>query len=75
MKQKLCFQKPDNSTEVTVGTLIALIVAEGENWQDVEVPEDLEVAAAPPAPSGSAGSTAPKKQSVIMEKTVKEEDL
>ena len=29
---------PDNTAGVKVGTLIALMVSEGENWQDVMIP-------------------------------------
>lgn len=29
----------DNSKDVKVGALIALMVAEGEDWNDVQVPE------------------------------------
>ena len=38
MTVTFCFQKPDNSVDVTVGSLIALIVPEGEDWQNVQVP-------------------------------------
>lgn len=30
---------PDNSTDVKVGKLIALIVDKGEDWKNVEVPK------------------------------------
>jgi len=29
----------DDSKDVKVGTLIALMVAEGEDWNDVQIPE------------------------------------
>lgn len=32
------FQKGDDSKDVKVGDLIALMVAEGEDWNDVQVP-------------------------------------
>lgn len=34
-------QKPENSKNVKVGSLIALMVEEGEDWQNVEVPADV----------------------------------
>lgn len=49
------FQKPENSTDITVGSLIAIMVEEGDDWQNVEVPVDEAVSPAseapPPAPS------------------------
>lgn len=36
-------QKPDNSKDVKIGTLIALMVEEGEDWKDVEAPAGEDV--------------------------------
>ena len=33
-------QKPDNSKDVNIGTLIALVVEEGEDWKNVKIPTD-----------------------------------
>lgn len=41
---------PENTTTVSVGTLIALMVQVGENWQEVELPTELYSSAAPPSP-------------------------
>lgn len=51
---------PENSTDVKVGTLIALMVDEGDDWQNVEVPADA--GAPPPSP---AASESPSPASVI----------
>ena len=51
-------QKPDNSADVTVGTLIALMVDEGDDWRNVEVPAGVE-AAPKAAAAGSAPSSPP----------------
>ena len=37
---------PDNSTDVKVGKLIALLVEKGEDWKSVEVPKSEEQAPA-----------------------------
>lgn len=34
---------PDDTKDVKIGTVIALLVEEGENWKDVEVPVDHKV--------------------------------
>jgi pyruvate/2-oxoglutarate dehydrogenase complex dihydrolipoamide acyltransferase (E2) component len=45
---------PENSKNVQVGALIGLMVEEGEDWQNVEVPAGGESAAPAPAkPSAS----------------------
>lgn len=38
---------PDNSTDVKVGKLIALIVEKGDDWKSVEVPKTEEKSASP----------------------------
>ncbi|XP_076450640.1 LOW QUALITY PROTEIN: pyruvate dehydrogenase protein X component, mitochondrial-like [Babylonia areolata] len=48
--------KPDNSQDVEVGSLIALMVEEGDDWQNVEVPGDARVTS--PAPSGAQAAAA-----------------
>ncbi|KAK7099198.1 pyruvate dehydrogenase protein X component-like [Littorina saxatilis] len=50
--------KPDNSENVTVGTLIALVVDEGDDWQSVEVPAGAG-AAAPQAAGGETAAPSP----------------
>jgi len=47
-------QKPDNSPDVAVGELIALIVEPGEDWKTVSVP----TAAAAPSPTVTAAAPA-----------------
>lgn len=39
---------PNDSKDVKVGTLIALMVNEGEDWKTVEMPSSEEGDAAPP---------------------------
>jgi pyruvate/2-oxoglutarate dehydrogenase complex dihydrolipoamide acyltransferase (E2) component len=33
-----CLQIPEDTKDIKVGTLIGLLVAEGENWREVEIP-------------------------------------
>ncbi|WAR02143.1 ODPX-like protein, partial [Mya arenaria] len=47
---KLCETKPENTTDIKVGTLIAIMVEEGDDWQNVEVPAETEAAPSSPAP-------------------------
>ncbi|KAL8568125.1 hypothetical protein ACOMHN_027648 [Nucella lapillus] len=49
---------PDNSQDIVVGSLIALMVEEGDDWQNVAVP-DGGATAPPAAPSGEATPAAP----------------
>jgi len=50
--------KPDNTKDIKIGSLIALMVDEGEDWQNVEVPEST--AAVPPsAPPPSEPAVSP----------------
>jgi dihydrolipoamide dehydrogenase-binding protein of pyruvate dehydrogenase complex len=51
-----CQQKPEGSTDVKVGTLIAMMVAEGEDWKDVQIP----AAIGAPTPQPRAATPAPK---------------
>lgn len=37
----LYVQKPENSKDVPLGTLIAVMVEEGEDWQNAEMPADV----------------------------------
>ena len=56
---------PDNSTDVKVGKLIALIVEKGDDWKSVEVPKTEEKSASPKEKepkSTSQKSTEPKKE-------------
>ena len=52
-------QKPDNSADIKVGTLIALMVEEGDDWQNVEVPGE-----ASGAPTPTAAATPPPAAAV-----------
>ncbi|KAJ1521236.1 hypothetical protein ONE63_002921 [Megalurothrips usitatus] len=52
---------PDDSKDVKVGSLIALMVSEGEDWKTVELPSGGGAAAAPAA-SAPASSPAPAAQ-------------
>lgn len=51
----------EGSKNVRLGTLIALMVEEGEDWKQVEIPPVVssQPAQAPPAPSAAASSPAP----------------
>ena len=59
-------QKPEGTKGVKIGELIALSVAEGEDWQNVTVPSDVGPSAAtpvsPPAPSGGVTASPPTTQ-------------
>ncbi|XP_049765774.1 pyruvate dehydrogenase protein X component, mitochondrial-like [Schistocerca cancellata] len=48
---------PENTADVKVGTLIALMVAQGEDWKSVEVPASA--GAPPPAPAPAPAPSAP----------------
>lgn len=51
---------PDDSKDVKVGSLIALMVAEGEDWKSVDLPSGSGAAApSPPSASGGAPSALP----------------
>jgi len=50
---------PDNSTDVKVGKLIALIVEKGDDWKSVEVPKGEEKTA---TPSQKSAETKPKEE-------------
>ena len=56
-RSNIVFQKPDGSENITVGSLIALMVNEGEDWKDVQVP--VEGAAPSPSPAAAAATTTP----------------
>ncbi|CAG5118343.1 unnamed protein product, partial [Candidula unifasciata] len=47
---------PDNSKDVVVGSLIALLVEEGDDWKSVQIPAD---AGAKPQPVAAAAASAP----------------
>lgn len=51
----LLYQVQEEVKDVKVGTLIALMVAPGEDWKNVEIPS----AAAPPPPSVPSPVSAP----------------
>lgn len=57
---------PDDSKDVKVGSLIALMVAEGEDWKSVDMPSGSGSPAPPstPAPSAPAPSSLPTGGSV-----------
>ncbi|XP_045137031.1 pyruvate dehydrogenase protein X component, mitochondrial-like isoform X1 [Portunus trituberculatus] len=44
-------QLPDDSKDIKVGTVIALMVAEGEDWKDVEMPSTEETGSTPTSPT------------------------
>ncbi|XP_060085340.1 pyruvate dehydrogenase protein X component-like [Ylistrum balloti] len=72
---------PENSKDVKVGTLIALMVEEGDDWQNVEVPADAGAAATgggkseaeipaaetPTTPSQSVGPIGPSVRKLMEE--------
>ncbi|XP_067654552.1 pyruvate dehydrogenase protein X component, mitochondrial-like [Haliotis asinina] len=45
---------PDNTADVKIGTLIAVIVEEGDDWQNVEIPAHTDPDTGPPAPAAAA---------------------
>ncbi|XP_034245263.1 pyruvate dehydrogenase protein X component, mitochondrial-like [Thrips palmi] len=45
---------PEDTKDVKVGTLIALMVEEGQDWKDVAIPGSAAAAASPAAPSPAA---------------------
>ncbi|KAK2157329.1 hypothetical protein LSH36_193g05024 [Paralvinella palmiformis] len=51
--------KPENSKDVKIGTVIGLIVEEGEDWKNVEIPPDVEQS----APSDTGPVTPSSKES------------
>ncbi|XP_064634734.1 pyruvate dehydrogenase protein X component, mitochondrial-like [Lineus longissimus] len=61
--------KPENSKDVKIGTLIAVMVEEGDDWQNAEIPAEEVDAAAPtaavteaeasPSPASKAAPTSP----------------
>jgi hypothetical protein len=53
----LCQQKPDNTPDIMIGSLIALIVEPGSDWKNVAVP--AEAAVATPAPTAADVTRAP----------------
>jgi len=56
----LCLvQKPENTPDVVVGDLIALIVDSGTDWKNVAIPESATVSQAPPPTPGEADTSAP----------------
>ncbi|GAB6020301.1 hypothetical protein CHUAL_003015 [Chamberlinius hualienensis] len=60
---------PDDSKDVKVGTLIGLVVEEGENWKDVEIPAAESVETSAPVAEKPAVST-PKPESALPKQEV-----
>ncbi|BFZ15837.1 hypothetical protein BsWGS_18875 [Bradybaena similaris] len=60
---------PDNSRDVVVGSLIALLVEEGDDWKSVQIPAEASVKpqpqAAAPAPAAAAPAPAGKPQPAV----------
>ncbi|KAI1295368.1 Pyruvate dehydrogenase protein X component, mitochondrial [Halotydeus destructor] len=55
---------PEDTKDIKIGTLIMLTVEEGENWQEVEMPDNVATdAGAPPPASASAPVSSPKPKS------------
>ena len=55
-----CIQKPSGTEAVQLGTVIAVMVEEGEDWQNVEIPADDTITSAPePPPETAAAPSAP----------------
>ncbi|BFZ15838.1 hypothetical protein BsWGS_18876 [Bradybaena similaris] len=67
---------PDNSRDVVVGSLIALLVEEGDDWKSVQIPAEASVKpqpqAAAPAPAAAAPAPAGKPQPAV---TVEHRDV
>ncbi|KAI0208341.1 Pyruvate dehydrogenase protein X component [Lamellibrachia satsuma] len=57
--------KPENTKNIQVGSLIALMVAEGEDWKDVDLPSDAVADSAPPTPPPSAAISACSSRTCI----------
>lgn len=39
ISSKFCFKVPENTPDIEVGSLIAVLVEEGKDWRNVKVPE------------------------------------
>lgn len=50
----VCPQMEEGSRAVRLGTLIALMVEEGEDWKTVEIPPPVAATPAPPPPAAPA---------------------
>jgi hypothetical protein len=49
----IVLQVQEDAKDVKVGTIIALMVAEGEDWKSVEVPKSSDASSPPPLPSSA----------------------
>ena len=63
-------QVPDNSTDVKVGKLIAVLVDKGDDWKNVEVPKSAEA----PAASEKQATTEKKTETKPTETKAKAEE-
>lgn len=50
-------QKPDNTTNIKIGTLIALVVEPGSDWQNVSIPVEEGPPTQAPVPSAAGTAT------------------
>ncbi|XP_050410574.1 dihydrolipoyllysine-residue acetyltransferase component of pyruvate dehydrogenase complex [Patella vulgata] len=55
---------PDNAKEIKVGVLIGLVVDEGDDWQNVEIPADAPSSSSPEKTTSQSSSAAPQSDSV-----------
>ncbi len=58
-------QKAENSKDVKLGTLIGLMVDEGEDWRNVAIPADAESDGQQPAGSAGEQPAAPATGSTL----------
>jgi pyruvate/2-oxoglutarate dehydrogenase complex dihydrolipoamide acyltransferase (E2) component len=52
-------QVREDAKDIKVGTVIALMVAEGEDWKSVEVPKSSDVSSSAPSPPPSEPASKP----------------
>ncbi|KAK6191561.1 hypothetical protein SNE40_003216 [Patella caerulea] len=55
---------PDNAKEIKVGVLIGLVVDEGDDWQNVEIPADAPSSSSPEKTSSQSSSASTQPDSV-----------
>jgi pyruvate/2-oxoglutarate dehydrogenase complex dihydrolipoamide acyltransferase (E2) component len=57
--QRHTLQVREDAKDIKVGTVIALMVAEGEDWKSVEVPKTSDASSLAPSPSPSEPASKP----------------
>ena len=73
--KNIVFQKPENSSEVKIGTLIAIMVEEGDDWQNVEIPAETEQQAPESAPTPAVSTPTPAPSTTTQTSDTSLQDL